>query len=292
LSNEKASIPHKIWFPYAFFLNNDVSITPLTRFCGQLDASNHLSMSTEGLNQRFNASAVTFLQKLFSTLLQEKLLSSSSLPCELGSHFHRIRILDSTVFQLPDPYADQYQGSGGSAHTAGMKIQLEYELKTGSFLQVDVGPGKNNDGLYGTKRAKTVEENDLCIRDLGYFCLDDFEEMEQRGAFYVSRLKLNIRVYEKNKEVERFKDGKVKKQSLYKEINLEDIMNRLQPGEIVELPEVYLGRYKKFRTRLLIYKLTREQTEKRLIMRAQQEKKKGITYRDRTKRLSAMYMAN
>lgn len=242
-------------------------------------------MSKEGLNQRFNASAVTFLQKLFSTLLQEKLLSSSSLPCELGSHFHRIRILDSTVFQLPDPYAEQYQGSGGSAHTAGMKIQLEYELKIGSFLQMDVGPGKNNDG---TKRAKTVEENDLCIRDLGYFCLDDFKEMEQRGAFYVSRLKLNVRVYKKNKEIERFKDGKVKKQSLYKEINMEDIMNHLEPGEIMELPEVYLGRDKKFQTRLLIYRLTEEQTQKRLIMRTQQEKKKGITYKERTKRLSAI----
>lgn len=121
-----------------------------------------------------------------------------------------------------------------------MKIQLEYELKTRDFLQVGGGPGKNNDGLYGTTRAKTVEKNDLCIRDLGYFYLDDFEEMERRGVFYVSRLKLNIRVY------------------------------------------------KKFRTRLLIYKLTEEQTQKRLLIRAKQEKKKNITYKQRTKRLSAI----
>jgi hypothetical protein len=100
--------------------------------------------------------------------------------------------------------------------------------------------------------------------------------------------------YELNKEVEQFKDGKVKKQSLYKEIDLEAIMNRLQPGEMVELPEVYLGLYKKFRTRLLICKLTEEQTQKRLLMRAKQEKKKNITYKERTKRLSAIniYMTN
>lgn len=145
-------------------------------------------------------------------------MASSSLPCELNSYFDRIRILDSTVFQLPDPYANRYQGSGGSAHTAGMKIQLEYELKTGEFLQVDVGPGKNSDGLYGTKRAKTVEENDLCIRDLGYFCLNDFQEIEDRGAFYVSRLKLNVRVYEKNEAIERFKDGKIKKHLFIKKL--------------------------------------------------------------------------
>ncbi|MBP1155119.1 hypothetical protein JOE45_001398 [Paenibacillus sp. PvR098] len=139
-----------------------------------------------------------------------------------------------------------------------------------------------------------MEMNDLCIRDLGYFCLEDFEEIEQRGAFYVSRLKLNIRVYEQNKEVEQFKDGKVKKQSLYKEIDLEAIMDCLQSGEMVELPEVYLGLYKKFRTRLLICKLTEEQTQKRLLMRAKQEKKKNMTYKERTKRLSAIniYMTN
>ncbi|MGG4106022.1 transposase [Paenibacillus lautus] len=159
---------------------------------------------------------------------------------------------------------------------------------------MDVGPGKNNDGLYGSKRAKTVEMNDLCIRDLGYFSLGDFEEMEQRRAFYVSRLKLNIRVYVQNKEVEQFKDGKVKKQSLYKEIDLEAIMNCLQSGEMVELPDVYLGLYKKIRTRLLICKLTEEQTQKRLLMRSKQEKKNNVTYKERTKGLSAIniYMTN
>ncbi|MBP1155120.1 hypothetical protein ACVLD2_000974 [Paenibacillus sp. PvR052] len=60
------------------FLNDHLSVTPLVRLCSQLDASNHLSMSTEGLNQRFNPSAVAFLQSLFSSLLQEKI--SARLP--------------------------------------------------------------------------------------------------------------------------------------------------------------------------------------------------------------------
>ncbi|KIV54620.1 hypothetical protein AM501_23290 [Aneurinibacillus migulanus] len=78
-------------------------------------------------------------------------------------------------------------------------------MKIGSFLQVDVGPGKNSDGLYSTQRTKTVEEKDLCIRDLGYFSLGDFKEIEERDAFYILRLKVNVRVYEKNENMERFK---------------------------------------------------------------------------------------
>ncbi|MFX7854120.1 IS4 family transposase, partial [Acinetobacter baumannii] len=55
------------------FLTDDLSTKSLTRLCSQLDAERNLSMSTEGLNQRFNPDGVTFLQKLFSALLREKI---------------------------------------------------------------------------------------------------------------------------------------------------------------------------------------------------------------------------
>jgi len=99
---------------------------------------------------------------------------------------------------------------------------------------------------------------------------------------------LNVRVYEKSPTVEYFQNGNVKKDSVYQEIDLEAIMNLLQPGEIMELDEVYLGKAQKFPTRLVVHKLTPEQTEKRLTARAANEKKKNITYRERTKRLSGI----
>lgn len=92
-------------------------------------------MSTEGLNQRFNPAAVASLKKVSSNLLRDKMGETSGVVSKTLSSFGRIRILNSTVFQLPDSYADTYPDSGGSAHTAGMKIQLEYELKSGHFLK-------------------------------------------------------------------------------------------------------------------------------------------------------------
>lgn len=270
------------------FSTQSVATDSLMHLCNHLDVENQLSLSTEGLNQRFNPTAVAFLKALFSNLLQEKIGSRSTILSQVGDFFRRIRLLDSTVFQLPDEYATSYLGSGGSAHTAGMKIQLEYELKSGDFLQVDVGPGKNNDGTYGTKRALTARPGDLCIRDLGYFDLKDFETMQNHGAFYVSRLKLNVQVYKKNPHPEYFQNGKVRKDTLYQEVDLEAIMNELQPGESAEMYPVYLGKKRKLATRLVVYKLTPEQTEKRLKARAANEKKKNITYLDRTKRLSGV----
>ncbi len=278
----------------AAFLNHDLATYPLTALCGELDAARQVSLSAEGLNQRFDESSVAFLRKLFSTLLEAKLLAAASLPCDLDRYFQRIRILDATLFQLPDRFAPRYPGSGGSAHTAGMKIQFEFDLKTGRFLYVDVGSGSMNDGLKGTERTQTVTSGDLCIRDLGYFCLKDFQQMEQQGAFYLSRLKINVRVYEKNEAIKHFKNGKVKKESLFTEIDLESIMNQMKLGEIIEIEKAYLGRNSKYATRLLIYKLTEEQTQERLAIRFKNEKKKGITYREKTKRLSAInvYMTN
>ena len=50
----------------------------------------------------------------------------------LSNRFTRIRILDSTAFQLPAQYAS-YKGVGGGGSEAGVKIQLEYELISGEF---------------------------------------------------------------------------------------------------------------------------------------------------------------
>jgi hypothetical protein len=55
------------------------------------------------------------------------------------TYFQRIRILDATIFQVPKHLAHVYPGSGGCAQTAGIKIQLEYDLHSGQFLNFQIG---------------------------------------------------------------------------------------------------------------------------------------------------------
>lgn len=171
-------------------------------------------MSSEGLNQRFNPAAVGFLREVFTSLLTQKLCSNQSLSAHMISTFNRISILGATVFQLPNHFATDYQGSGGSSNTAGVKIQLEYEL-SGQFLNVQLGPGKNNDKTYGTICLETVEAGDLCLHDLGYFDLGDLQAIHDKEDYYILRLKLNTRIYIKNHEPEYFNNGTLKKQTEY-----------------------------------------------------------------------------
>ncbi|WP_432406385.1 transposase [Wukongibacter sp. M2B1] len=83
------------------------------------------------------------------------------------------------------------------------------------------------------------------MRDLGYFSLKDFQDLDDKKASYVSRLKPNVAVYVKNEDIQYYKNGKVKKSTMYKRIDLSDIAKDMSEGEILELKEVFIGRIEK-----------------------------------------------
>lgn len=139
-----------------------------------------------------------------------------------------------------------------------------------------------------------MEANDLCIWDLGYFHLKDLQHIQEKQAYYISRIKSNTRVYQKNPKPEYFQDGRIKKGSQYIQLDMEDLMNTLQPGQTYEIPDAYIGMVEKLPARVIVHRLTEEQQQKRLQDQAVREKKKGMTYSPRSKRLSGInvYMTN
>lgn len=276
------------------WVSQRIASDSLVRLCSQLHAATGTLISPEGLNKRFNKKAVCFLKHVFSALLKNKVCETSVIPSSSLTHFQRIRILDATIFQVPKHLASVYPGSGGCAQTAGIKIQLEYDLHSGQFLNFQVEPGKNNDKTFGTECLATLRPGDLCIRDLGYYSLDDLDQMDQRGGYYISRLKLNNMVYIKNEFPEYFRNGTAKKQFQYIKIDLENIMNTLKPGQVYEIAAPYIGKDKKLFTRVIIYRLTEKQLRERKKKQVYKESKKGITYSEKSKRLAGMniYVTN
>ncbi|MHA4327786.1 IS4 family transposase [Bacillus cereus] len=276
------------------WMSQNVAKTSLTQLCSCLEASTEVLISPEGLNQRFNATAVQFLQQLLAELLNQKLSSTKLISSPYTSIFKRIRILDSTAFQLPDVFSSVYPGAGGCSHTAGVKIQLEYDLLSGQFLHIHTGSGKQHDRTYGSLCAPTVAANDLCIRDLGYFHLKDLQYIQDKKAYYISRIKSNTRIYQKNSTPDYFQDGRIKKGTEYIQIDMEVLMNSLQPGQTCEIFDAFVGMTDKVPTRVIVHRLTKEQQQKRLQDQTVREKKKGMKYSPRSKRLSGInvYMTN
>lgn len=107
-------------------------------------------ISPEGLNQRFNPAPVKILQHILTELLNKQLTSSKSTVSPCTSIFKRIRILDSTAFQLTNIFSSVYPGAGDCSYTAGMKIQLGYDLLGGHVLHIHTGLGKQYDRTCGS----------------------------------------------------------------------------------------------------------------------------------------------
>ncbi|MFF2291075.1 IS4 family transposase, partial [Peribacillus butanolivorans] len=61
------------------WLSQEVASTSLTQLCSRLEALTGVLMSPEGLIQRFNPAAVTFLREVFTSLLTQKLCLNQSL---------------------------------------------------------------------------------------------------------------------------------------------------------------------------------------------------------------------
>ncbi|VXC85813.1 transposase (fragment) [Bacillus mycoides] len=276
------------------WISQRVASDSMVRLCSRLHAATGTLLSPEGLNKRLNAKVVLFLKHIFSLLLEQKVCEQTQISNHLFSYFQRIRILDATVFQVPNALENVYPGSGECAQTAGIKIQLEYDLHSGEFLNFQVGPGKNNDKTFGTECLDTLRPRDLCIRDLGYFSLEDLDQMDQRGTYYISRLKLNTNVYVKNPNPEYFKNGAIKKQSEYIQVDIKQILNQLQPGGTFELKHAYIGDKQQLFSRVIFNRLTEKQLQKRRAKILEKEKSKNRTYSEKSKMVAGLnvYVTN
>ncbi|WP_256363783.1 MULTISPECIES: IS4 family transposase [Geobacillus] len=163
----------------------------LQRLCAALTLWHGCSLSSEGLNQRFTDPAVAFLREVFFLLLlhQRPLLLSAIETYR--TCFTRLRILDSTSFLVPADYGEDYRGSVSS----GAKIQFEYDLLSGACLPLCVQSANDSDARFAYHAQHTIFPNDLCIRDLGFFSVAALAEIDARGAYYMTRLRSDMKVY-------------------------------------------------------------------------------------------------
>jgi len=96
-----------------------------------------------------------------------------------------VKIKDSTSFQLPEHLRDIYPGSGGKTSSACVKIQFEYDLKSGKVTELSIGGFTTTDLTNSYQTKDSIEATDFLIRDLGYIGLD-FSKCYSRKASLLS----------------------------------------------------------------------------------------------------------
>ena len=158
-----------------------------------------VNISKQGLDQRMNERAVVFVRRLLEKQLTNQV--SENLDVGLMKHFNRVCIKDSTKFDIHEQLEEWFPGFKGCASSASACIQYEFDLKQGQVIDLDITPGNRPDSKDAQEKNWNILKNDLIIRDLGYFSLDTLSDVEQAGAYFLSRLNFKTIVYEKIKGV-------------------------------------------------------------------------------------------
>ncbi len=96
----------------------------------------------------------------------------------------RILVEDSPVQTMPKANVAIFPARGKRHRgTAGVKIDFAYDLLAGEVCSHSLHSATEQDKTIGKEFVALVRENDLVLRDMGYFSIGEFIEIELRGAF-------------------------------------------------------------------------------------------------------------
>jgi hypothetical protein len=217
-----------------------------------------VSISPQGLAERFDDRAVACLKQVLAATMQQA-ISADPAVLPLLDRFVAVDVQDSTTITLPDLLAKQFVGCGGSGGrvAAALKAQFRWELRSGRLDGPILQDGRASDRALDF--AQRAVPGTLRLRDLGYWHLDDLVQDARDGRFWLMRLKPGTAI--------RTRDGQ--------RHDLCDLLAN-QTSDEVEL-QVLIGVSQRLPCRLLARRLDQQTAAKRLRQREHTARRKGRT---------------
>jgi hypothetical protein len=170
------------------------SAVSLSRWAAMLGLLSGTCLAKQSLWGRINAQAVDFLQRVLGATIAERVQDGGQAIPEALRAFKRVLIQDSTTIQLTARLAAMFPGSSNQrgAGKGLLKIQAFYELLSQRFVSFGLSGFSRNDQAAAGDLLPLIQPGDLVVRDLGYFVIDVFEQIVQAGAFFLSRIRLDL----------------------------------------------------------------------------------------------------
>jgi hypothetical protein len=153
-------------------------------------------VTDEAIARRFTDKLVRFLEEALKSVVAQT-LAAKRVSAGLLRKFTDVRVGDSTTIRLPDEFAEQFPGCGGTgtACQAGLKVQVLWSLVTGELLKWLLEPARASDAL-SEIAAVLPPAGSLSIFDLGYFGLERFARVGKAAAYWLSRLQHHTAVFD------------------------------------------------------------------------------------------------
>lgn len=153
-------------------------------------------ITRQALNQRFDGGSVKFAHALLKRSL-EVVVTAMPVEQSLLNRFTTVELVDSSIITLPNTLQDIWQGTGGfgeNASVSSLKLNVRLEAKYGQLQHLDISDGKQHDKKSQAHQAP-VAKGGLRIEDLGYYGLDDLEQIDEQDAYFLMRYKQKTYVY-------------------------------------------------------------------------------------------------
>jgi DDE family transposase len=153
------------------------------------------TVSKQAIFGRMNSQWVETLKELVREVVgqQAKYKGCGDLFCNFGN----LWLQDSTTLHLPDIMMSLFNGNASKGKKKSVaKLNIVVNAVNGfcpvmEWLHFTITEQALSDSI-----LKIAKAGDMVIRDLGYFVLRVFGEMNERGIFFVSRLRYGVKLYD------------------------------------------------------------------------------------------------
>src|SRR5256884_706937 len=180
--------------PFGAWSDATTTLAKLAAKVTQLDEQ--VEVSPEAFPRRRNGRALAFLQDMLRQALAKVQAVEKVCDDGLFTDFTKVYLAESTGFALPDSLHDLFPGSGGSAATAGAKIQAVWDYKSSGFGHFALTPWNIPDQMYVDTVVALAQKGILFLFDLGYFKIKALARLATAGASFCCRLNHQTNIYE------------------------------------------------------------------------------------------------
>lgn len=176
------------------------SILPLERMCLFIRNWFEIEIKPQSLQEKINTkNTAAFIKAIMAEVMKAELnkkLRKILKPKGSKLLFRRILLEDSTVVSLPETMKKIFKGCGGAASQASVKFNFTIDQNSHLVVQMRLVGGSTPDSSLSKDILQNIEEEDLLIRDLGYFNLSALSRIiSMKNVYFLSRLSKAANVY-------------------------------------------------------------------------------------------------
>jgi hypothetical protein len=150
-------------------------------------------MSKQAICKKMKKECLEFFMSILALIIKNRIEKAESKTMVIIKEYGRVIVQDSTIIKLPLRLFASFSGTKNGATTGcNARIQGVYDLISGCFLDFSIDPFSKNDLLAAPQLA--ICNNDLSLRDRGYFSVDEIQRHVEAGADCIYRFKVGTTI--------------------------------------------------------------------------------------------------